>query len=49
MDIIRGINESIKLILMKHILCKCQYNFDDSKCNLNQRWNDHKCLCECNM
>ena len=42
-----GINES--RTLKKHISCKWECEFDGRNCNLNQKWNKHKCLCECNM
>ena len=38
-------NESI--ILTKDISCKCKCKFDGRKCNLNQKWNNDKCQCEC--
>ena len=41
---ITGINE-LK-ILTKHISCECKSQFDGSKCNLNQKWNNTKCRCE---
>ena len=34
--------------LTKHILRKCKCKFDDRKCNLNQKWDNSKCCCECN-
>ena len=40
-----GINDS--RTLAKHILCKCECNFDGRKCNLNQKWDNNKCRCEC--
>ena len=33
--------------LTKHISCECKCSFDGSKCDLDQRWNKNKCLCEC--
>ena len=33
--------------LTKHISCKCKCKFDGRKCNLNQKWNNNKCLCTC--
>ena len=33
--------------LIKHISCLCKYNFDETKCKLNQWWNNNKCQCEC--
>ena len=44
-NIIKGINES--KTLTKHASCKCECKFYSRKCNLNQRWNIDKCLCEC--
>ena len=44
-SIIAGINGS--KISTKHISCECKSQFDDSKCNRNQEWNDDKCWCEC--
>ena len=40
-----GINES--KTLTKHTSCKCKCNFDGSKCNSHQYWNNNKCWCEC--
>ena len=40
-----GINES--RTLAKHISCKCKCKFDSKKCRSNQKWNTHKCWCEC--
>ena len=42
---IPGLNES--KTLTKHISCKCECKFDSRKCNLNQKWNNNKCPCEC--
>ena len=42
---ITGINES--KTLSKHISCKCKCKFDGRKYNLNQKWNNDKCRCEC--
>ena len=42
---ITGIHES--KTLTKHISCKCKCKFDETKCNLNQWWNNNKCWCEC--
>ena len=44
-NMISGINES--KILTKHISCKCKCKFEGKKCNSNQKWNNHKCWCEC--
>ena len=30
-----------------HETCKCECRLDASVCNNKQRWNDHKCRCEC--
>ena len=27
--------------------CEYKCKFDDRKCNSNQKWNNHKCRCEC--
>ena len=43
-NMIRGINES--KTLTKHKSCECKCKFDGTKCNSNQRWNNHKCQCE---
>ena len=37
---ITGINE-LKT-LAKHISCECKCIFEDTKCNLNQIWNNNK-------
>ena len=42
---IAEINES--RTLTKHISWKCECKFDDRKYNLNQKWNNDKCRCEC--
>ena len=42
---ITKINES--KTLTKHVWCECICNFDSRKCNLNQKWNNDKCRCEC--
>ena len=42
---ITGINDS--KTLTKHISCKCKCNFDSRKRNLDQKWNNKKCRCEC--
>ena len=46
-NMMTGINES--RTLKKHLSCKCECEFDGRNCNSNQKWNKHKCLCECNM
>ena len=40
-NIIIGRNES--KTLTNNISCKCKCKFDGSKCNSNQKWNNHKC------
>ena len=35
--------------LPKHILRECKCKFDGRKCNSNQKWNNNKCRCECNI
>ena len=42
---ITGITES--KTVAKDISCECKYEFDGTKCNSNQWWNDDKCRCEC--
>ena len=42
---IRGIYESGTLA--KHVSCKCECKFDDRKYNLNKKWNNNKCQCDC--
>ena len=32
--------------LTKYISCECKCQFDDRKCNSNQKWNKDKCLSE---
>ena len=44
-NMIAEINES--RTLTKHISWKCECKFDDRKYNLNQKWNNDKCRCEC--
>ena len=39
---ITGINKS--KTVTKHRSCKCECRFDDRKCNLNQNWNNSKCM-----
>ena len=43
-NMVVGINQS--KTLTKHISCKCECKFDDTKCNSNQWWNNDKCRCE---
>ena len=31
----------------KYVSCKYKCNFDGTKCNLNQKWNNNKCQREC--
>ena len=38
--------ESCNTMFIKFISCECKSQFDDSKCNSNQEWNDDKCCCE---
>ena len=38
---IPGINES--KTLNRHISCECKCQFDGTKCNANQWWNNNKC------
>ena len=45
LNIIKGINKS--RTLAKLISCGCRFNFDGRKCNSRQKWNNHKCQCEC--
>ena len=43
-----GIKES--KTLMMHVSCECKCNkskFDGRKCNSYRKWNNDKCLCEC--
>ena len=42
---ITGINES--KASTKHISCECKCKFAGRKCNLNKKWNNDKCWCEC--
>ena len=44
-NMITGINE-LKT-LAKHISCEYKCIFEDTKCNLNQIWNNNKHWCEC--
>ena len=44
-NMITGINES--KTLTKHISCECKCKFAGRKCNINQKWNNDKCWCEC--
>ena len=34
-------------ILTKHIRGECKCKFHGRKCNINQKWNNDKCRCEC--
>ena len=40
-----GINES--KTLAKNASWKCECKLDGRKCNLNQKWNNDNCWCEC--
>ena len=42
---ITGINEP--KTLTNHISCRCEFKFDNKKCNSNQKCNDYKCHCKC--
>ena len=42
---ITGINKSRTLTRLVSLKCECK--FDGRKCNLNQKWNNNKCWCEC--
>ena len=42
---ITEINES--KIITKHGFCKFECKFHNRKWNLNQNWNNDRCLCEC--
>ena len=42
---ITGINQSRTLPM--HISCECKCKFDGRKYNLNQKWNNNKCWCDC--
>ena len=33
--------------LATHISCESKCRLNDKKCNLNQRWNNNKCLFDC--
>ena len=44
-NIIIRINEA--KTLAKHNFCDCKWNFDCTTCNLNQKWNNETCQCEC--
>ena len=45
LNMITGTNES--KTWTKNISCECEYKFAGGKCNSNQKWNNHKCWCEC--
>ena len=34
-------------IEIQHESCECKYRFNESVCNLKQRWNHDECWCEC--
>ena len=42
---ITGVNES--KTLTKYISSECKCKFEGRKYNLNQKWNNDKCWCEC--
>ena len=33
--------------MTKHISCDCKCKFNSTTCNLNQKWNNKICQCEC--
>ena len=33
--------------MKKHISCDCNCKFNSTTCNLNQKWNNKACQCEC--
>ena len=45
LNINTAMNES--KILANHISCESKCKFDGKKFNSNQKWNNHKCRCEC--
>ena len=45
LNTIKRINKS--KTLTKHLSWACECNFDNRKCNPNQKWNNNKCWCEC--
>ena len=44
-NMVTRINKSKTLAI--HISCESKCRLDDKKCNLNQRWNNNKCLFDC--
>ena len=44
-NMVTRINKSKRLA--KHISCESKWKLNDKKCNLNQRWNNNKCLFDC--
>ena len=44
-NMIIRINEAKRLV--KHVLCECKCKFNCKIWNLNQKWNNDTCQCEC--
>ena len=34
-------------VVLRHVSYKYECNFDSTKCNWNQKWNNDKCWCDC--
>ena len=44
-NIVTSQNEAKTMI--KYISCDCKCNFNGTRCNANQKWNNKTCSCEC--
>ena len=42
---IKNKNEAKRMV--KHISCDCKCKFNSTTCNLNQKWINKTCQCEC--
>ena len=40
-------NKNEAKAMTKHISCDCKCKFNSTTCNLNQKWNNKTCQCEC--
>ena len=40
-------NKNEAKVMTEHISCDCKCKFNNTACNLNQKWNNKTCQCEC--
>ena len=44
-----SINKNEAKTMTKNISCDCKYKFSSTIYNLNQKWNNKTCQCECKI